>query len=236
MGLKPRVAIIDGGITYSNIKTDKILTSVSYRMCSINNLGEISIKEKEDKKPETIHGIIIANIINEICPNVLFYDINILNEKLECDARLLLKALERTLEIKPDIIHMSLGTTKLKWYWPLKKLIKKILAEKIIIVSAKNNNNKLSFPADFKDVIKVRANHNKSPKKLIYFSRGVWYAPPQDIFSDKYTNMQGNSISAAYITGLIASGQINISKRGKGLNGKRSFNGQDDSSLERKWC
>ncbi len=73
----------------------------------------------------------------------------------------LLIALQWCLENEIDIINLSIGTTVMADMPVLYKKINRLIAKGVIIVSASSNNNKMTFPAYFPNIIGVRALYDK---------------------------------------------------------------------------
>jgi hypothetical protein len=147
-------------------------------------------------------------IIKHICSNVEFISINILNENLATDGRVLIHAIEQTVQFKPDIIHMSLGTTKWRHILPIKRIIKQARKKNIIVVSAADNEGSRSYPAYLKGVVGVKA-LNTGKFEDMYFQKGFFFAPFHTwgipgTEGLKSKNCGGSSMAAAYVTGAIA--------------------------------
>lgn len=200
---KITVAIIDSGIdgSKSNLN-DYIKLSLAFK---IGDKGTIIVDENAAVKHE--HGTAIAMIIQHICKDVEFISINIFDECLLSDGRILIHSLKQAIELKPDIIHLSLGTSKHRYKFILKKLMK--LAEKnnIIVVSSLSNDKTRSYPADLKNVIRV-AGKSFECYESFYCLNDIYYAPVdigkienRDELENK--GMKGNSMAAAYITGNL---------------------------------
>lgn len=201
-----KIVVVDSGIDPSIYFLNKYIEeSTGYR---VNDEGHII----EDKKMEIkhLHGTAISLIISHLCKYVQFISINILDDKLTTDGRVLLTALKKAITYKPDIIHLSLGTTKLRYIFPLKKLISEALEQNILIVSAVSNERTRSYPACLKGVIGVRADINHRFKTFGY-ENGYYYAQFKADGIDGISEISrkiciaGTSISAAFITGYFAS-------------------------------
>ena len=105
------VAVIDSGIDFSNpILNRSIEKSIGF-IRKDNGL----IVEENMLKSRHEHATIIALIIKKLCNNVRFINVNILDEMLMTNGNVLIKALEEAIKDKPDIIHLSLGTTKWRY-------------------------------------------------------------------------------------------------------------------------
>lgn len=173
----------------------------------INDSGYII--QDDCMKPTHEHGTAIALTIRHICEDVEIISINILNERLSADGRVLLCAFQKALSYKPDIIHMSLGTTRWIYKYQLRKLVKKASKLSVIVVSAADNYGTKSYPAYLKGVAGVKG-CKMSDYMKVKFRNGFFYAP-FDIHNIRGINeldlggyMSGNSMAAGYITGHIA--------------------------------
>ena len=155
------------------------------------------------------HGTTVAMIIRHICCDVDFISINILDDKLSTDGRILLYALSQVFDYSPDIIHMSLGTVNKKYILPLRRIVKEARRHHIPLVAAAENTNKVSYPAYLKGVFGVKSDSFDNCKQY-YYKRGFFYAPfetggidcIQEISSIR--DAKGTSIAAAYLTGHLA--------------------------------
>ena len=211
---KVSIAVIDSGIDASvSDLSNFLLKTTGYR---INQEGYIA--EAPDIKPSSLHGTSISLIIRDICKDVQFLSMNILDEKMTTDSRIMIYAMNEAVKLKPDIIHLSLGTTNWRYRSYMKHIVAKATEMNIIIVASYNNNSFWhTYPACIKGVIGVKTSKLLIKKDAYFKKRGCYYAPFSmiDIYGTENldTNkMRGTSISAAYITGHIA----NI-KRNEGL-------------------
>ncbi len=201
------VAIIDSGI-----QNNKNLNIVKSMTLYVNDNYEI--EERLDSTCLNEHGTIIADIITLINPDVELIDINILDEKLETNGQIMIQALKKALSFKPDIINLSLGTNNIRYVFELRKLIKEAVKNKIIIVAAYSNNNKITFPAMMKNVVGVKRMSTlklqNTPKSIYFYKNSIFYAPDSANIIYKLRrkscnyNIRGNSISAAYISGELS--------------------------------
>lgn len=198
---KIRIVIIDSGIdTNETYLRNYIKEETGFKLNE-----KLDVVEEHNPKIKNDHGTVIAKTIKYICNEVEFISINILDENLSTDGRVLIQALKKSISYNPHIVHLSLGTTKIKYWYPLKKLCKFLNKNNVIIVSAANNEGKRSYPAYLKEVIGVKGENINNTyfynNKFFYSSLGL----PNDlcISSKRYRDVTGNSISAAYITGYI---------------------------------
>jgi len=156
-----------------------------------------------------LHGTIVALIIRHLCSDVEFVSMNILDENLKTDGRILTFSLRHVFDYKPDIIHMSLGTMKKRYILSLKRIVNQAKKLNVPIVSAAENSGRVSYPAYLKDVIGVKAGEFENCMQYSY-KNSFFYAPfgTEGIESiQKIPDMRkvrGTSMSAAYISGHLA--------------------------------
>jgi hypothetical protein len=197
------IVIIDSGIDSSISDLENyVIDSTGF---FINKDGYIIENQNMPIKNE--HGTVISLIIRHICKDVSFISINILDKYLRTDGRVLLNAIDLAIKYKPDIIHMSLGTTNKRYKRSLKKLVKQSQDAGCLIIASTNNHGIISYPAYIDGVIRVSSNKNNDTK--IFYKDNLWYAPPHakgitGMDQIKNQNIGGNSLAAAYITGYIS--------------------------------
>jgi hypothetical protein len=199
------IALIDSGIDINKSDLGKLV-----RISTGFSIKNGYIVEDKEKPIESEHATAISLIIREVAEqDIDFISINILNERLSTDFRVLIHALYYALdELKPNIIHLSLGTTKLSHYFYLRDIVEKAIDDDVIIVASANNCIRPSLPAFMKGVFGV-----KSSPDFDSHSYGFdgWFFRASPILNGvsgsdclERQDYKGNSFAAAYITGHIA--------------------------------
>lgn len=132
---------------------------------------EVTVRDLPDKIV-TNHGTICARIIAKYAPGAEFCSLRIFNtEKLTTTCDQLIIALDWCMKSRVPIINLSLGSSYLSDYFKMKSLIRKILNQNQIIVSAYTNSKKYtSTPACIKGVFGVLADPLLKEQEY-YFSR-----------------------------------------------------------------
>lgn len=173
----------------------------------VNSEGYI---EKNSTLPiRNLHGTIVAAIIRHICSEVEFISVNILDENLTTDGRILAYSLSQVFDYKPHIIHMSLGTVKKRYIFPMRKIVKEAERHNVMLVAAAENLGRVSYPAYLKGVIGVKSDRFEDSMQYSYKSK-FFYAPGgisgiECLQQIPYIqNVRGTSLSAAYISGHLA--------------------------------
>jgi hypothetical protein len=198
------IGIIDSGIdgNVCNLKT-----FVKHQTEFIID-KEGKIVESSDIDIKNEHGTIIASVIKEICPDIEIISYKIFNENLESNSFILLHSLKQIINLKPDIIHLSLGTTNMRYVLKYMHIIHTAKMNKIIIVAAADNFGKRSFPAYLKGVLGVKAASLNNHQEYFYCNNFFYAHYEAKVIMErngyKGSDNGGTSISAAYITGYLA--------------------------------
>ena len=96
-----KIFVVDSGINRNVSDLDQYVThSTGY---GINK--DSYIAEDNTREVKNLHGTVISLIIRDIFNKVELTSVNILNENLKTDARILIYSLSWCLENKPDIMH-----------------------------------------------------------------------------------------------------------------------------------
>lgn len=161
-----KIVIIDSGIDLTNREFEgrKISGIHIYE----DKAGKINIDE--NIKDQIGHGTAVAAILNEDLDNELFV-IKIFDEEMEGDINLLVRALEYVYEnVKCDIINMSVGFTEFDSIAEINNICNKLYFEKgIIMVSAFDNFDTISYPAALDTVIGVDISNEIHKKREFYY-------------------------------------------------------------------
>jgi subtilisin family serine protease len=199
---KVRVVVIDSGIDVNQYDLKhNVLENIGI---IVNDEGNI---EKKSNTPiENEHGTLIAACIKYIYSDIELVDINILDKNLNGNGEVFIKALKESIKYDPDIINLSLGTTKLKYWVRLALIVRKLRKKGIIVVAAADNSGTKSYPACLKGAIGVKGNKVEEYKTYRYDGK-FYYAYgrlPKELCKKKqHYNIHGNSIACAYITGHV---------------------------------
>jgi uncharacterized NAD-dependent epimerase/dehydratase family protein len=201
---KLKIGIIDSGVDNQN---ERIMKFVGNGIC-INQNGTIS-----DKFDDKIgHGTAVVDLItrNMNFNDVELFIIKIFDEELGTSKEKLFTALEIAIENQVDILNCSLGTIDVDAQFYLKDIITQIVIRGIIVVSAWNDENYTTWPANFSNVISVKGGEltkldewiYEKDKKEHFIFRGV---PTRTNWKDgKKIFIGGSSFATALCTNLIA--------------------------------
>lgn len=198
---KIRVAVIDSGLNlndpfFSNYK----IVNYSYKEDGFYYSNTYS---------NNFHGAEVTKILLRESPDIEVISIQILKQNNHCSILELVEAIKFCIKIKVDIINMSLGISNLtdlnlKYLQDLCIVAKK--QGIVLFASDHNDEKKLSYPANFKEVIGIRTQSNLKDfcsidflNNNLIFSDALFYIPDKN----KYLIRKGNSYLTAHIVGLF---------------------------------
>jgi subtilisin family serine protease len=169
-----------------------------------------------DKNGHSTHcsGIIGARDNSRGCvgvaPECTIITVKVLGENGSGSFHAIRRSLEYAIQIKPDIISMSLGSHS--YDSEMHRLIKKLYEMDIPIVAAAGNDgrgNAVNYPAKYEDVICVTAFDSRG-RPARFNSTGPeadFAAPGVDIYSTwlkgRYVKLSGTSMATPFIAGLV---------------------------------
>lgn len=190
---KIKIAVIDGYVNTSMLKKQILKKSFLNR----------------DVEKSNIHGtIVVAKIIDEF-PEAQITAIEILENNNRCEIDKLIKGLEYALYQEFDIINISLGCESISNQARnrLQNLCNQIRQKGTVIFAAKSNNGKLSYPADFKGIVKVGSDPYRKEiynieieSQSIIFSRNCI-----SLISNGIVGIhKGNSFLCPWVVGIFA--------------------------------
>ncbi len=216
-GRNVKIAILDSGCPHHK---DIIIEGERISFCENNN----NINDNNGHAT-MISGIIKANnkkTIVGVAPHVKLLFGKVVDNKGQCSFNALVAAVLWAIVKEVDIIVIAMGTQY--DYMILKDAIKKARNHDICIFAASGENEKIDYPARYKETFSVgfltkNKNENEKIKKNVDF-----YLPNKKLYTtsldNNYVKVSGSSISTAFFAGLGAvlveqykkERKINISK------------------------
>ena len=201
------IIVIDDGI---NIKDENINNCVVERY-RINDNGEV-IPEVQNNVLEISHGGCCAYIIHDICKQVKFTSVSILQSNGKCSGKKLKYALEWCQKQQCDIIHMSLSTRNYYTYQLIRDAIQTLHLQNKIIVSSIDNRYLVSYPAFCENVLAVFMDFSLSKGEVRAYQTpnghylfGIqYYEWIENIDGKKLLIDNENSYAASAFTGKIS--------------------------------
>ncbi|MEG2520138.1 MAG: S8 family serine peptidase [Christensenellaceae bacterium] len=154
-----RVAIID----------DKVNVNFLLRECVCVDAQTLKLCEKESIHDFTLsHATIIATILEQNCDAHLFNVMIKSSFEHNSNIEMLKMAFKWCIQNQIDIINLSIGTKNFYDHIQLEHFVKELNDCGIILVAAAANDNSITFPAAFNNVVGVKYNHHIAPHRHIY--------------------------------------------------------------------
>ena len=203
--MKINIGIIDEEISYSiyeNIKIYKYFITDNHVLDGpyINYISQ-NLNHTENHADKCMKIITkYANTKDEIC----LHNIVVKNSDLG-NINDFVYALKFIPNLSLDFLCMSIGTTQKMCLFKMYRYIIKIAKSGTIIVAAKANSNKKTYPACFKNVISCCASRESS--HLVEKSNGDYILNGVHLIRDKdrklYFTSNSNSFATAYMVALL---------------------------------
>lgn len=203
-----RVAVIDSGIDADHP--------------SVGGVSQAVVVERDEDAPDGVrfvdgphgdlygHGTACAAIIRSIAPDVELVSLRVLSSTLKGSALNFAHAVEWCLDHGVDVMNLSLSTTNESFAEIFWDLLDRAAHERVLIVSAMNNDRKRSIPSEFAGVFSVACapGHDRETFWWNAAAPAEWGAPGIDVevaWSGGGTiTATGNSFAAPVIAGHLA--------------------------------
>lgn len=214
-----KIVIIDTSIDASKLRCS---TFSSY-----NLVNEWDCVESEALSHGTMVAMVFDYLVEqyELVNIQIFASKNQVGEKVAGDIRILKEAFDLCLQILPDIVILSAGSTILSDSRFLYKVVKRV-SEQSVIVAALDNRNLVTVPASYPFVIGVKAEDEvcKHPGEVKFLSNNLWginaYANCKFDFVKAAHFHPGNSLAVPVVAAKLCSKKtkhINIELNNKKL-------------------
>ena len=156
------------------------------------------------------HGTACGGIIKSIAPAVELFSIQVLGEQGHCSGDNFIGGIRWALDHGMDIINMSLGTSRAKYFGLLHDLADEAYFRGSILVVAASNRPVMSYPALYASVIGVAAVEEDDPLTFYYNT-----TPPAEFMAGginvrvaqpggRYAIVSGNSMACPRISAICA--------------------------------
>lgn len=168
--------------------------------CATNNLEQIC-------KSRFTHSEQVSAVIFKENPSCKLKLVPTINKNRKCSSGDLIHSMQLLLEDGVDIISLSVGIERTNYY-ELQYFCEEITKKGIVLVAAYNNQGKVTYPAEYKNVIGVTHNKNtneniileyKKEKNIVFFSPYVYLGQ-----FERTGLVQGNSFSCALLSGYLS--------------------------------
>lgn len=201
------VAVIDDGLNYNRLELK--CPYIEYEIID----GVISRFESFYQNKES-HGLICSKIIEtHIKGDFLLISIRVKkDEKTDGKISDLIKAISFCINMRVDIISISLGICDSYKRSKLHKVVKQAMNKGIILVAAVSNDNEKTYPALFKEVIAVKANIRGLGERILRVEDSiygeVYEVWPKNEMQTKdgqlFRFVESNSFACPLIASIIA--------------------------------
>ena len=202
-----RVVLIDSGVNASHPH--------------VRELGEVhtpfavdaeGVLVMDEEQRDTLgHGTAAAAAILDIAPGTELHSIQVFRDHPVCPFEVVVEALERALDLEPELINLSLGTTRQEWRGELEAPLSRARSAGVTIISPAAHGGLPSLPGSLPGVTGVLMDaglDRDAPELRPSGSTELWYASPhpRDLPNlPRTANLAGVSMAAANLTGFLAS-------------------------------
>ena len=149
-----KIVIIDSGIN------EKFLEYIDFYY--VVNQSNVVTKKELIGDTEDNHAGLCAYIIKEYAPYCEITNIKILGENHTAEIQKLKTALEWCLQQNVDIVSLSVGSREQQDAEALHPVVGELDKKGVVVVAAANNQNSITYPASFKEVIGVKCDLSNS--------------------------------------------------------------------------
>jgi subtilisin family serine protease len=198
-----RIAVIDSGVhpTHPHIAADRLLPGLSLLADGTVLTGE------NDALDRLGHGTAVTAAIQEQAPEALILPIRVFREGLRASARALAGAIRCAIEVRVDLINLSLGTTNEAHADVFATLADEAVATGALIVAAREAEGAPCWPGGLPQVLGVGLDWDVPRGAPGLGADGVVYASgyPRPIPGvPQQRNLYGISFAVAQVTGWAA--------------------------------
>jgi len=206
----PRIAVIDSGVNlqHPHIAESGRVTSGP----SVDAAGAWSIPAEQ--RDLLGHGTAVAAAILDLAPEAELVSIQVFHDRATCPFEHVLGALERALELQPDLVNLSGGTTERRWIKPLEELVTRLVAAGAQLVAPATADGLPSFPgalAGSTGTMMDAGLPREAPELRTSGTHELWFASPYPRELPGLppaANLAGVSMAAANVTGFLARGAV----------------------------
>lgn len=214
------IVVIDSGIELSHSYFENLIEDID-GIGVYENENDHTLFYNNNYKDEIGHGTAISYIIKKKFPKCKLFILKIFEKELSTDIEKLKFALDYiNKNIDCKIIHISNGFTQWESNNEIFNLCYQLHSKGIIMVSAYNNEGKISYPAFYPFVIGVDSDTCcRSTDEFIYVEdqhinvKSVLFSQRLPWIHNSNKQVSGNSFCAPYITCII----YNIIQKGVGV-------------------
>lgn len=207
-----RVAVIDSGVQrdHPHIRAENILPGTAI-------LSDGTMLTGEGAECDRLgHGTAVTAAILELAPDAAIIPIRVFHDALKTSARVLTAAIARSLDLRADVINLSLGTVNPAHRNVFAELIARATAQGALIVAAREAGGLPCWPGALADVLGVGLDwdvprgHRRIENGVLYASgypRPIPGVPQQrNLYGISFATAQASGFAARVCEGLRATG------------------------------
>lgn len=202
METKVKIAIIDNGV-----KQSLLSGKLKYKVKIKND--NICVSDNTEGENDFLHGTICASIIEKFSPHCEISSIQILDKNGMGFLEKLKPAFEWCLKERIDIVNLSLGTTNFKDKRNIQELVNYYTNKGLHIIAALANDNYMTYPASFSNVIGVAVNHDEKINDYSYCNLGIDAMVKSkyniSLYGQEIILPPSNSYASPYVSAMIGS-------------------------------
>lgn len=197
-----RVAVIDSGANVPHPHLPSVSGGIA-----LDLMG----REHDDWVDRLGHGTAVASAIHEKAPEAELWVVKVFDERLATSAPVLVRAIDRAVELGADIVNLSLGTPNEIRRNALEEAVERAAARGAVLVSAYAHRGARWFPGSLPGVVGVLADpkqqrdevsirHTEEGERVVVAS--PFPRPIPGVPFDR--NLHGISFAVANAAGVLA--------------------------------
>jgi subtilisin family serine protease len=202
-----RVAIVDSGI---DAEHPSLLGKVKETVEAVAEGGRFVFRPSVSGDVAG-HGTACAGIISSIAPDAELCSIKVLGSKASGSGEMFLAGLDYAIKERMQVINLSLGTTKPRYFGPLHDLLDRAYLAGCMVVAAANNLPQPSYPSVFSSsLVSVVKSEATDPFQFGYrYGEVIELAAPGVQVKTTwpgggFRQLTGNSFACPHISAIIA--------------------------------
>lgn len=165
-----KILVLDSGVDVSHplIKNIKNIVAGIAKKSLVS--GEISIDWNAEVEDEIGHGTAITYLLAKNRPNDTIFSVKVWKKKDVIDENWIIEILQYICENDYyDVINFSAAIVRCKKHKKLEEICIKLRKKEMILISAFENNGRMSYPALFESVLGVDITPNSNSPKLYFW-------------------------------------------------------------------
>ena len=203
-----RIALIDSGV---NAAHPHLREGVRVELGpKVSSSGELLPASQQ--RDVIGHGTAAAAAVADLCPDAELYSVQVFEDRSSCPFEHLMLALDQALEWRPEILNLSLGTTRRDFADGWTSFLARAAEQGTQVVSPAAWQGLPSFPGSLDGATGVLMDARLERHKPELRENGThrcWYASPYPRELPglpRDSNLVGVSMACANVTGFLASG------------------------------